>query len=135
MAELSVDLAKVLVGMKEFSGKVGRTVAYVARSKHDVLKDCNVLISRGLLDEDGLVTEAGKEILIKLKSDGKPTTKTKTKDESHANGFRSVNLRCPKCKFFAKTSAEMMGRGRLKCPVDGAVLATKEERGEKKGRY
>jgi hypothetical protein len=48
---------------------------------------------------------------------------------------QSVNLRCPKCGYFAQASNKMLSRGRLKCPVDGEVLATKEERGEKKGRW
>jgi hypothetical protein len=48
---------------------------------------------------------------------------------------QSVNLRCPKCGYFAQASNKMLSRGRLTCPVDGEVLATKEERGEKKGRW
>jgi hypothetical protein len=49
--------------------------------------------------------------------------------------IQSVNLRCTKCGYFAQASNEMLSRGRLKCPVDGEMLATKEERGEKKGRW
>jgi hypothetical protein len=49
--------------------------------------------------------------------------------------IQKVNLRCTKCGYFAQASNEMLSRGRLKCPVDGEMLATKEERGEKKGRW
>ena len=48
--------------------------------------------------------------------------------------IRSVNLRCARCGYFAQASNQMLSRGRLRCPVDGELLATKEERGEKKGR-
>ena len=46
----------------------------------------------------------------------------------------SLNLRCPKCNYSAKTTDEMLVKGRLRCPVDHCILRTKEERGETRGR-
>jgi len=45
-----------------------------------------------------------------------------------------LNLRCPDCGYYAKTTPEWMSKGRLKCPVDGKDLLTKIERGETRGR-
>ncbi len=45
-----------------------------------------------------------------------------------------LNLRCPACGYYAKTTPEWMSKGRLKCPVDGKDLLTKIERGETRGR-
>jgi hypothetical protein len=70
----------------------------------------------------------------KKKSSGRTEVKN-TIGWKEGDPIQSVNLRCPQCGYFAKTSNEMLSRGRLKCPVDGEVLATKEERGEKKGRW
>jgi hypothetical protein len=67
-------------------------------------------------------------------SSGRAEVKT-TLGWKEGDPIQSVNLRCTQCGYFAKTSNEMLSRGRLKCPVDGEVLATKEERGEKKGRW
>lgn len=46
----------------------------------------------------------------------------------------SLNLHCPRCGYMAKTTTDMLERGRLKCPVDRSVLKTKDERGEHRGR-
>lgn len=47
-----------------------------------------------------------------------------------------INLRCPSCGFFAKTTTEWHAKGKLVCPMNKAhgVLQTAEERGEKRGR-
>lgn len=45
-----------------------------------------------------------------------------------------LNLRCEKCGYYAKTTPENLKKARLKCPVDGSLLRTKEERGETRGR-
>lgn len=40
-----------------------------------------------------------------------------------------LNLRCPVCNYYAKTTPDMMAVGRLLCPVSGhGILQTKEER-------
>lgn len=39
-----------------------------------------------------------------------------------------VNLRCPSCDYYAKTTREMLAVGRLKCPADGETLLTAKER-------
>lgn len=39
-----------------------------------------------------------------------------------------INLRCPHCDYFAKVKPSDMARGRLRCPDDGEMLLTKEER-------
>jgi hypothetical protein len=69
------------------------------------------------------------------KESGRTTEVKNTLGWKEGDPIQSVNLRCTQCGYFAKTSNEMLSRGRLKCPVDGEVLATKEERGEKKGRW
>jgi len=45
-----------------------------------------------------------------------------------------VNLRCPTCGYYAKTTKEWLAVKRLCCPIDGAELLTAGERGEKRGR-
>lgn len=46
-----------------------------------------------------------------------------------------VNLRCPRCAYYAKTTRGMLRRARLKCPLHPAeVLETPSERNEQRGR-
>ena len=45
-----------------------------------------------------------------------------------------LNLRCPKCGYYVKSTPAMLEIARVKCPVDGQKLLTKEERGEHRGR-
>lgn len=47
-----------------------------------------------------------------------------------------LNLRCPSCGFYAKTTPEWLAKGRLQCPMNKAhgALLTAEERNEKRGR-
>ncbi len=57
---------------------------------------------------------------------------------AHAhNDEASVNLRCPKvdCNYLAKTTVGLLKVGRLRCPVHHNVLATKDVRGETRGRH
>jgi hypothetical protein len=41
-----------------------------------------------------------------------------------------VNLRCPDCGYYAKTTLEFLAMGRLVCPLDELQLLTKQERKE-----
>lgn len=41
-----------------------------------------------------------------------------------------VNLRCPECGYYAKTTKDMLDIGRLECPIDGEELLTRQERKE-----
>lgn len=47
-----------------------------------------------------------------------------------------LNLRCPTCQYYAKSTPAMLKIARLICPVDPkhGKLLTAEERGEKRGR-
>jgi hypothetical protein len=47
-----------------------------------------------------------------------------------------LNLRCPHCGYYVKSTAAMLSRARLTCPVDlqHGLLLTAAERGEKRGR-
>lgn len=47
-----------------------------------------------------------------------------------------LNLRCPVCAYYAKSTPAMLKLARLVCPVDRkhGILMTAEERGEKRGR-
>jgi hypothetical protein len=92
----------------------------------------------------GTVEPTVKRVLLELGTQPGTTPRKKSSDRAEVkrtlgwkegDPVQSVNLRCPKCGYFAQASNEMLSRGRLKCPVDGEVLATKEERGEKKGRW
>jgi hypothetical protein len=45
-----------------------------------------------------------------------------------------LNLRCPVCAYYAKTTPAMLKLARLACPLGHGKLLTAEERGEKRGR-
>lgn len=47
-----------------------------------------------------------------------------------------INLRCPKCNYYVKTTEDMLAIARPRCPVDitHGLLLTAVERGEKRGR-
>lgn len=47
-----------------------------------------------------------------------------------------LNLRCPSCGYYAKSTPDMLAIARLACPVNSkhGILLTKEERGENRGR-
>lgn len=64
----------------------------------------------------------------------KPMKKVASGDKKKQKIIPHLNLRCPACGYYAKTTPEWMSKGRLKCPVDGKDLLTKIERGETRGR-
>lgn len=64
----------------------------------------------------------------------RPVKKVVSGDKKKQKIIPHLNLRCPACGYYAKTTPEWMSKGRLKCPVDGKDLLTKIERGETRGR-
>lgn len=60
--------------------------------------------------------------------------------EAEAGKLHFRNLRCPEgeCDFLCKVPDHMLKggtKGKLRCPVHGKILKTREERGETRGRY
>lgn len=73
---------------------------------------------------------AKKDAPAPAKKDAPASTSKKQNTPPH------LNLRCPVCKYYAKTTPACLKLARLRCPVDVAhgILKTAEERGEKRGR-
>ncbi len=72
-----------------------------------------------------------------VKKADKPAKVAKSpKEPKVQKKYPHLNLRCPVCKYYAKTTVEMAKKARLVCPVDAkhGKLLTAEERGEKRGR-
>lgn len=72
---------------------------------------------------------AKKAVVHNIKKKAVKSEAPKTSDASH------LNLRCPKCDYYAKTTGAMLKQGRLRCPIDKSILQTKDERGETRGRH
>ena len=58
----------------------------------------------------------------RLNANERPPWKKKQPTEPH------LNLRCPKCDYYAKTTRSYLAIGRLICPVDSQILLTWDER-------
>jgi len=84
----------------------------------------------GLLKSDEIEAGAGLaptvRKLVQVKAKEKIHNLSKT--ENH------VNLICSQCGYYAKTTQDFLKLARLRCPLDGTVLRTKDERGETRGR-
>ncbi len=64
----------------------------------------------------------------------KPAPKKGAIKALSATGQHQLNLRCTKCDYAAKVTTGMLKKARLKCPIDGTILRTRDERGETRGR-